>query len=285
MTHENQEHVQAKLVPLNATLEEEQELLQQQRVICGWKTHVVPSMCGQMRKGQRIIFWIALPSDEPVFVSMDGLESLTREEAKHRYCDEMPLLAPRELSSLDSPMVTSIASKAEARPNGSESRLLPIGHISIDADDFDTHPSEILYPPDGKTLSLTTLFILPCFRKYGLGTWTLHECERLIRSGAVVPATGQSTSQSSPSPSSLEDRKCSLITLSCLSGRHYFEDTPEGRAMWATAGRPNLPNKKRYLGSWYSSMGYEKYHEQPKYLLHGTHGEPLWWAEFWRKRV
>ncbi|KAL9059994.1 MAG: hypothetical protein Q9162_000844 [Coniocarpon cinnabarinum] len=158
--------------------------------------------------------------------------------------------------------------------------LIPVGHISIDAGDFDENPSEMLFPPDGRTLSLTTLFILPAYRKYGLGTWAMHECERLIRAAIVVPPQPQN-GERPPQKS----QSCNQITLTTLHRRHTQEDGPEGRGMFERTANPRKVDEVKYIGGWYAKLGYELYHEQRKYLLHDSHGEVTWWAEFWRKTL
>ena len=269
-----------KLIPIDAQDGAEQELLHKQRVICGWKIEKVPVMLKEMRDGKRIFFWIGIPSEHEAYVSTDGEKSVTYDEASKEpnYFIKMPLLKQRSVSDLKTSMLDKSRAADHVPSEDDQQQLLPVGHISIDISDTDSNPSPLLGSQDGSTMILTTLFVLPCYRHLGLGSWTMRECEQLIRSKIVIP----------PVPGV----QCHAISLSTLSDRHYLMEGPEGKGKWELCGLRMEDNK--YQGPWYEKLGYQKYYQMPKWPPDVRGGLPnsdlkstmdLWWAEFWKKEL
>ena len=274
---------EANLIPIDPSDAAEQEVLRLQRVICGWKEETIPEMCAQMQQGQRLLCWVGFASTEAVYVSVDGEtkrgpKDPSSENGEHFF--KMPVLKSRDLAQLKSPMLNASAIAKGTTVETGYNGYVPVGHVSIDAGDFDENPSSLLYPPDGRTLSLTTLFILPCYRQYKLGTWAMGECEHLIRGGVVTPLHTDTTGETAPG-------RCKTVTLSTLSERHFNKDDPEMPEYWRLVGAQSV-----YHGPWYSRLGYSRYHEQLKWLKpimdrdgRDTGGRTMAWAEFWRKEI
>jgi len=115
------------LVPMNLDDDSECKILRAQRVICGWKIDIAAKCRKQMHEGRRTLFWITLPAGKT---------------------------APERYGSQDVADLPTIAR---------ETSLIPIGHISLDREDFPEAPGmepvTSLAEPDGSCLTITTLFV------------------------------------------------------------------------------------------------------------------------------
>jgi hypothetical protein len=124
------------LVPMNLDDDSECKILRAQRVICGWKIDIAAKCRKQMQEGRRTLFWITLPAGTT---------------------------APEDYGSQDVADLSTIAR---------ETSLIPIGHISLDREDFPEAPGmepvTSLATPDGSCLTITTLFVRIAF------TWNRH---------------------------------------------------------------------------------------------------------------
>lgn len=296
------------LTPIDPHDASEEALLRTQRVVCGWKIEKVPLMLRQMREGTRVFFWVCIPRDEEVWVNAVGLRQGTHGETG---LVKMPLLHAASRRAITSPMLRptdhgDAAAGDDDDDDDERPMLLPVGHISIDVHDFDSRPSHILGSDDGSTMVLTTLFVLPEFREFGLGSWAMREAERLVREGYVVPPVqgiclpplSSSIWVGNTDGSTQPDLgvQCHTLTLSTLANRHYILEGPEGKGMWERQGLDVSEMDVHYHGPWYRKLGYECFHEMPKWAADTMGGMPnsdvwtegkeaLWWAEFWRKAV
>jgi len=112
---------------MNLDDDSECKILRAQRVICGWKIDIAAKCRKQMHEGRRTLFWITLPAGKT---------------------------APERYGSQDVADLPTIAR---------ETSLIPIGHISLDREDFPEAPGmepvTSLAEPDGSCLTITTLFV------------------------------------------------------------------------------------------------------------------------------
>ena len=167
-------------------------------------------MLQQMHEGQRVFFWVCIPSDSKTHVSANGERQVPSED---EHSVRIPLLRRHERKAFSSPMLRE--EKLNGHVSGdSKQGLLPVGHISADARDFDARPSDLLGAKNGSTIVLTTLFVLPAFRDYGLGSWAMGEAERLARAGALVPPILGKSKQTEPR----------LLLFGSLRWRHDLHD-------------------------------------------------------------
>jgi len=115
------------LVPMNLDDDSECNMLRAQRVICGWKIDIAAKCRKQMHEGRRTLFWITLPAD-----------TYAPEDCGSQHVADLPTI-PRQTSRI------------------------PIGHISLDREDFPEAPGmepvTSLAEPDGSCLTITTLFV------------------------------------------------------------------------------------------------------------------------------
>ena len=294
------------LLPIDPENGAEQELLHTQRVICGWKAEKVPSMMQQIKDGRRVMFWVCTParSDEAdaggIYISPDGKKQATQAEAKEAkdYYIRMPILRERVLSCamLDSTRPIPMADNAVSK-NG----YVPVGHISVDTEDFDANPTPLLGSKDGSTVVLTCLFILPCFRKDGIGSWAMRECEAWIRNGTIVPPGSSKPDDGQNSESTSKPARITALTLSTLAGRHTTMPGPDGIGTWELVGLDFEKDRPAYQGPWYERLGYRYVDEMRKWpasartgaadsaaALEGKamfDGDRVWWCEVWRKEL
>jgi len=112
---------------MNLDDDNECKILRAQRVICGWKIDIAAKCRQQMHEGRRTLFWITLPAGEN---ATEGYNSIN--------VSHLPTLTR-------------------------DATLIPIGHISLDREDFpenpDFEPMTSLATPDGSCLTITTLFV------------------------------------------------------------------------------------------------------------------------------
>jgi len=194
---------------MNLDDDSECKILRAQRVICGWKIDIAAKCRKQMHEGRRTLFWITLPAGK---------------NAPERY---------------GSQNVADLPTLAR------DTAVIPIGHISLDREDFPEAPGmepvTSLAMPDGSCLTITTLFVrtksvltcsifadrhaqvLPEFRKYGIATWAMLELERM----AQDPRYGSTN--------------CRAVAINTLSERHHDASNPDMVAMWKSIGRPMRP--------------------------------------------
>ncbi|KAK1770203.1 hypothetical protein QBC33DRAFT_530407 [Phialemonium atrogriseum] len=137
------------------------------------------------------------------------------------------------------------------------------GHISLQTT---AHPPDLeLANPDKTVLMISTFFILPEYRRGGLGRAAVQALEERAR---VEP-------YGSPA--------CRALALTALS-RRYTEDD-EWRGFYAERGM-EAPDKGSSIEDWYTRMGYVKWKEEPRYrdkLQDGT--EIVLLASFLRKEL
>ncbi|RHZ60752.1 hypothetical protein CDV55_100689 [Aspergillus turcosus] len=137
------------------------------------------------------------------------------------------------------------------------------GHIALDA--YCSPPDPELARADKSVLTISSFFVLPEYRSYGLGLRTM----RLIEEMAVVEPYG--------SP------RCRFITLNALSKRYVYDEGPEGRGLW---GRMGMEPPAFSIQEWYESLGYVSWKEEPLYEERTLDGEVVkLWEAFMRKEV
>lgn len=250
------------LITIDTDSKAEEHLYYQQRVVCGWRHDAVPQVFDQARNKRRTLYWVCIPSDSDAKVSKDGIIVLS-----DWYKD------PASISKIEHIHLPLLQDpRADLSPEEQKKKgFLPVGHISIDFEDFGAKITPLLGSSDGRIMTISSLFVLPCYRELGLANWAMKECERLIRSGSTheVKEGGNMV-------------KCEIIALSSMSARHWNMPGPDGMGRWERMGlQPG-----RYLGNWYRSLGYEWVAEMEKYKVIAPDGEELyWWCEIWHKKV
>lgn len=159
-TISNASAVSAHLVPINLEDAEERELLRRQRVVCGWKSHLIDKFREQVQRKECVMYWITLPAT---------------------MLNDVPR-APTE--DMAAPWNNLVVTKDAS--TGRSTSSIAAGHISLDRLDFDGEPSDAtLATGDGEVMTISRLFVLPAFREHGLGKQAMMECERVARQ---VPA-------------------------------------------------------------------------------------------------
>jgi GNAT superfamily N-acetyltransferase len=146
-----------------------------------------------------------------------------------------------------------------------DEKSIPVraGHIALDA--YCSPPNPDLARADKSVLAISSFFILPEYRSYGLGRHAM----RLIEEMAVVEPYG--------SP------RCRLLTLNALSKRYVYDEGPEWRGLW---GRLGVERPAFSIQEWYESLGYVSWKEEPLYEARTLDGEVVrLWEAFMRKEV
>lgn len=120
---------------------------------------------------------------------------------------------------------------------------LRAGHISLDAY-VDPPNDPDLVAADKSSLAFQTFFILPEYRKLGLGDAAMTRLETMARAEPY----------GSPN--------CRFLTLSTLCKKYVCEEGPEWRGLWARFGL-DVPAFSAH--EWYEKRGYVLFKEEPRY--------------------
>ncbi|KAF2232200.1 hypothetical protein EV356DRAFT_505603 [Viridothelium virens] len=134
-----------RLIPMDLEREDERTILHDQRLICGWAINKIPKWRQSIAKGDRTLFWIALPLSHKT--------------------DQTPTLH-------HSPV------------EGDAEEILPVGHIALDRIDDPEDgvaPDPTLVSGDGSVLTISALFVLPAFQSFGLGAFAMDGLEAMAR--------------------------------------------------------------------------------------------------------
>jgi len=129
----------ARLVPMNLEEPAEQDILLEQRKICGWNQEKIPQWKDSMARGERTLFWITIPPSDKT----GGMTALKRQDQ-----DDVFAVGHVSLDKFDLPGGTN-------------------------------PPDTTLASGDGSVMTITTLFVLPQFKSLRLGAFTMDECERM----------------------------------------------------------------------------------------------------------
>ncbi|GIJ86735.1 hypothetical protein Asppvi_005630 [Aspergillus pseudoviridinutans] len=137
------------------------------------------------------------------------------------------------------------------------------GHIALDA--YCDPPQPDLARADKSVLTISSFFVLPEYRSYGLGRHAM----RLIEEMAVMEPYG--------SP------RCRFITLNAQSKRYVYDEGPEWRGVFERLG---VSPPSFSIQEWYESLGYVSWKEEPLYEQRTLDGEVIkLWEAFMRKEV
>lgn len=138
-----------------------------------------------------------------------------------------------------------------------------VGHISLDAY---SDPEDLdLACADKSVLTISSFFILPEYRSYGLGRHVMGKAEEM----ATLEPYG--------SPS------CRFITLNALSKRHVYDEGPGWRGIWERLG---ISPPSFSIQEWYEKLGYVSWKEEPLYEEKALDGQVIkLWEAFMRKEV
>jgi GNAT superfamily N-acetyltransferase len=132
----------ARLLPINLDDATECSVLHGQRILCGWGQDKIAAWRESMRKGERALFWIALPLE----MRKDDVAILKRDA-------ETEAFIPAGHVSLD----------------------------KVDEPSPGMDPDPTLVAPDSSVLTVSSLFVHPVFTGCGLGRFALRECEQLAQ--------------------------------------------------------------------------------------------------------
>ncbi|KAF2157813.1 hypothetical protein K461DRAFT_290089 [Myriangium duriaei CBS 260.36] len=143
----------SQLFPLDWDSERQEELLREQRIICGWGNNNVHLWRECARKGQRTMFWIGIPPEgelgKRITTAQKGLGVINFEH------------------------------------DGCITKYLAVGHVALDRIDVpstDTfNPEPTLVAEDGSVLTIAALFVMPEFSRFRLGTFAVRRCEELAQ--------------------------------------------------------------------------------------------------------
>lgn len=148
-------------------------------------------------------------------------------------------------------------------PSNESNEPFHAGHISLDA--YCDPPETGLARTDKSVLTISSFFILPEYRAYGLGRRVMG----LVEDMAVLEPYGS--------------RHCRCITLNALSKRHMYDEGPEWRGIWERLGMP-LPSFS--IQEWYEKIGYVSWKEEPLYEEEALDGQVIkLWEAFMRKEM
>ncbi|RAL16069.1 uncharacterized protein BO97DRAFT_180775 [Aspergillus homomorphus CBS 101889] len=130
------------------------------------------------------------------------------------------------------------------------------GHISLDA--YANPPDPDLATADRTNLTIQSFFILPEYRKGGLGRKAMD----LVEERAC------------------QDPRCKYVTLNAVS-KEYYTDPERRRWIEWIRGEGKLP-----VAEWYEKMGYVRWKTEPRYTDWTPDGEEVVIeADFMRKVV
>ncbi|KAH8424993.1 uncharacterized protein LDX57_002739 [Aspergillus melleus] len=222
------------LIPVNLADGKEYTEFQRQRTICGWSFSDETLAFYREKQEQKLksLFWITIPDpDAPSMV-----------------------------------VTTSACGTTESEPTETEAySTLRAGHISLDAYNDPPHDLD-LAAADKSTLAIQNFFLLPEYRKLGLGHAAMDRLESLARTEPY----------GSPN--------CQFLALSTLSKRYIYQEGPEWRDLWAKFGM-EVPEFSAH--AWYETRGYELFKEEPRYPITSEDGkiEVKLVLAFLRKRV
>jgi len=241
----------ARLIPLDLENETERKILHAQRLICGWGEEKIDFWREQVRLGNRSFFWVTLPAHSPT--ARPRRASIGHSD--HPWPDRAindPKAADRNAREpLHVADALALLPPRDREPNP----ILLVGHIAIDRVGYFDPPDESLASPDGSTLSLGSLFILPAFTNLHLGTFSMRECERLA----------QQAPYGNPN--------CRAVTLTTLCEKYYARG--DMRRFFEKLGQP-APEKGNM--SWYTRQGYVEFKtDVPRYK--NDSGEGPW--DYW----
>ncbi|GFF23429.1 hypothetical protein IFM61606_08829 [Aspergillus udagawae] len=137
------------------------------------------------------------------------------------------------------------------------------GHIALDA--YCDPPEPDLARADKSVQTISSFFVLPEYRSYGLG----RRAMRLIEEMAVGEPYG--------SP------RCRFVTLNALSKRYVYDEGPDWRGLFERLG---MSPPSYSIQEWYESLGYVSWKEEPLYEVRTLDGEVVKLREaFMRKEL
>jgi len=225
----------------------ERAILHAQRQICGWGADKIPAWRTQALRGDRSFFWVAIPS-----TSASATPTSSHASTSPHAPTGDPERARRR--AREATLLTSALAPLPARAAQPDEPLLLVGHIALDSTDVFDPPDARLTTPDGRLLTLTSLFILPAFASRGLGRFAVRSVERL--------AAG---------------RGAAAVSLSTLCEKYHDATAEDMRALWRRIGRAQ---PARGNVDWYGGMGYVVVAQDvPRYWnaweLGGSEG--MWW--------
>ncbi|KWU46931.1 hypothetical protein RHOSPDRAFT_31754 [Rhodotorula sp. JG-1b] len=167
--------------------------LRRQRVLCGWGLENVDQWLKQVERGVKNLYWI--------------------------YVDPQPALSATEMLNLE---------PTKAGPPPPDPNFTPIGHVSLDWEDYGGEDE--LADKAKRICTLATFFILGSLQGGGLGNLVMREMEQMA-AGPELDA--------------------SVLTLNTLDG-----DVHRDPAFWAKLG---VPHKSRCNEDWYTRLGYSAF--------------------------
>ncbi|GAA6056759.1 hypothetical protein JCM3770_006118 [Rhodotorula araucariae] len=214
-----------ELVAYNPEAAREVAELQRQRVLCGWGLHNVELWGEQVRRGVKNLYWI-WPTDRASYT--------------------VPSFEPMNYDP-------SVAGPPPPDPS-----FAPIGHVSIDWEDYDPEEDTLCDRAKG-VCTLASFFILLSEQGKGLGSLVMNEMEAMA----------------------VRDLAATAITLNTVDGE--FAAQPW---WWERQGLP-FSAKTRINERWYERLGYTAYKRAvPRYPAKAVDGEDiLLEAVFMRKEL
>ncbi|KAF4552436.1 Hypothetical protein D9617_10g074180 [Elsinoe fawcettii] len=228
----------ATLIPVNLDDSKQASIMLAQRKICGWGWENIPIWNKYIKSGERAMFWLAIPSSSGVATNVtksDALDTVTFSR------------------------------------DGEDNDYLLVGHTALDWIDIPVEDhfkvDDTLTADDGSILTISSLCVMPEFKAYGLGTWSMRELERMA----------QEKPYGSPN--------CRAVAVNTLSDRHCKGGLPgpDGMDMFPNLGL-TIPERSNI--GWFERMGYVRYKEEKRYKTPGIDEKPVYcWAVFLRKEL
>jgi len=202
-----------ELVRFDPDSSAEVDELKRQRVLCGWGLQNVETWRDQVRRGVKNLYWIF----------------------------------PTDRASWTTPAVEPINHTAEPGPPPPDPSFQPIGHVSVDWEDYDPNEATLCDRANG-VCTLASFFILVSQQGKGLGSLVMKEMEAM----AVV------------------DLDAKAITLNTVDGE--FASQPW---WWEQQGLP-YSSKTRNNEDWYKRLGYTPYKRAvPRYPCKTVDGRDI----------
>jgi len=238
----------AYLIPLDLENPGERAILHAQRQICGWGADKIPAWRAQALRGDRSFFWVTIPSA--------SASATTTATSPHAPTDpNVPTNDPERARrrAREVTLLSSALAPLPARAAQPDAPLL-VGHIALDRVDVFDPPDARLTTPDGRLLTLTSLFILPAFASQGLGRYAVRCVERLAA-----------------------ERGATAVSLSTLCEKYHDGGSEDMRALWRRIGRAQ-PGRGNV--GWYVDVGYVVVAQDvPRYWNAWEQGgsEGKWW--------